>query len=588
MRHISYLILFILVTIFGQKVSAQEIFVDISCTNQYPGVGEKIKLSYVLKMKLKGGMASVSHSGITISKPDMKSMNIIDEGTEGSSFSFGNFGGGSDMQISKYSFILQPTKEGDIKVEPFSFKMNGETYQSESFTIHVGKGDPNAQIVKKNSNYFITIDVSKKELFPGEHALVTYTLYSRSTNISVQNYDFPMPNGLWKEEIDGGSNGFGQSQVTIDGYAYLKFPLKKEVIFAQKSGEIQIPAFTLDLMVGGGFFSKGSLEKLTSNSPTINVKPLPSGAPISYNGQVGNDYQLDVNYSTTQLTAGEPIDVKIKINGKGNLKQLDAPELTFPSDFDTYEPEVEGTIKLSGTNGFTGDRTFNYLVIPRHHGTYEIPSFEFSYFDLSTKTYKTLSYPAQSINVEKSATSTAATTNGSNNASVAKEEVEVLNDEIRHIAYNTSLNSTETTFFGTSLFWIGIGFPFLLAIGNIFFVAFKPAENKIDHKKAAGKNIFKTLKNADIKLTANDTIGFYEELYKGFMTYLSQKLDTPFSQLTKEEIALKLADIDLSNNTIKILEVCEMARYTPLTSADAHETMNKTKNLIQQIEKHVS
>ncbi len=562
----------------------QDLYVDISCTNQYPGVGEKIKLSYILKMKLKGGTASISHNGINISKPDMKSLNIIDEGTEGTSFSFGGFGGG-DMQVSKYSFILQPTKEGDITIGSFSFTMNGETYTSKSFTLHVGKGDPNAQIVKKNANYFISIDASKKELYPGEHAVLTYTLYSRSSNIYLDKKEFPMTDAFWMEEIEPGNKGFQQSQVNLNGYAYLKIPLRKIVVFAKEPGEVEVPAFSLDLVVGGGFFSQGTMHPLKSNSPTIKVKSLPEGAPASFINQVGRDYELEVNYSTTSLKAGEPIDVLVKVSGKGNLNKLVAPELTFPLDFDAYEPKVEGTVSLSTSHGFAGDREFRYLVIPRHHGTFEIPAFELSYFDLASKSYKTMSHPAQTIEVEKTANSTPSTNTGS---VVEKEDVEVINEEIRHIAYSSSLSSSQTTFFNSSMFWAGITTPLVLALSGLLFVAFRPEEKKVDKRKTAGKNLFKTLKVAEQRLSEKDSLGFYDELYKGLMHYLSNKLDTPFSALTKETIVSKLSDEALSDRALKILEACEMARYAPVTVAGAQETMNETKSLIQQIEKHVS
>lgn len=588
MKLYGYIKIFLAILLIGivSLSTYAQVYVDISCTNQYPGVGEKIKLSYILKKKLQGGFATNSHSGISITKPDMKSLNVIDEGTEGNGFSFGNFGGGGDMQISKYSFIIQPTKEGEVKIGAFSFIMNGETYSSEPFTLYVGKGDPNAQVIKKNANYFMTIDVSKKELYPGEHALVTYTLYSRSSNISFQKSDFPTSDAFWSEIIEPGNNGFGQEQINISGYAYLKIPVKKIVIFAKESGEFELPPCTADLMVGGGFFSQGSIEKLESNSPTIIVKQLPDGAPESFNGQLGRDYTMEVNYSTTSLKAGEPIDVNVNISGKGNLNKLSAPELTFPKDFDTYEPEVDGKVKLSASNGFSGNREFNYLVIPRHHGKYEIPAFEFSYFDLNSESYKTLSYPAQSIQVDKSENSTPATTNS--NSTIEKEDVEVLNEEIRHIAYSTNLRSTETSFFKSSLFWVGITTPFVLAIVSLLFISFRPQNQNEDKKKNAGKNVYKTLKVAEQKLSENDNLGFYDELYKGIMHYLSNRLETPFSDLTKESIDDKINNNELSKGILRIIEECEMAKYTPVTSAGAQETMNQTKALIQQIEDHVS
>jgi hypothetical protein len=339
--------------------------------------------------------------------------------------------------------------------------------------------------------------------------------------------------------------------------------------------------------VGGGFFSQGNLENLTSNSPTITVNSLPSGAPESFDNQVGKSYELEVDYSTTQLKAGEPIDVKVKVSGKGNLKQLNAPELTFPLDFDTYEPEIDGNTKLSISSGFTGSKEFNYLVIPRHHGTYEIPAFEFSYYDLNSGSYQTLSHPAQTIQVEKSANSTPATNAGSGNT-VAKEDVEVINKEIRHIAYNTDLTYSETTFFRSGLFWTGITLPFVFMLGGLIFAAVRPKEKVVDKKKTASKTVLKVLKVAEQKLSEQDNLSFYEELYKGLMRYLSNKLECPYSELTKETLAAKLANKKLSDAALSIIEECEMARYTPLTQAGAQDTMSKTKNLIQEIEKHVS
>lgn len=562
---------------------AQEIYVDISCTNQYPGVGEKIKLSYILKKKLKNGFASYSSSGIKISKPKMGSLNIVDEGTEGSSFSFGNMGG--DMQISKYSFILQPTKEGDVTIGPFSFQMNGETFSSESYVIHVGKGNPNTPIIKQNANYFIRIDVSKKELYQGDHALVSYTLYSRSSNISIQDYDFPMANGFWAEDISGGNQGFQQSQETINGMAYLKVPLKKELIYAQKTGKVEIPAFNLQLYVGGGFFSQGSTENLTSNSVTLDVKPLPSGAPSDFDNQVGKSYELDVSYSTLDLKAGEPIDVKVKISGKGNLRQLNPPTLIFPSDFEAYDPDVNDKTSMSAS-GISGYKEFTYLVIPRHHGIYEIPALTYSYYDLGSGSYKTLSSEPRTINVAKSENSTPATTNGN---ATHQEEVEVLNNEIRHIVYDTELSPEDSSFYGSGKFWISITSPFALTIGLFIFFGLKKEEREdvTSLKKKASKEAVKALKAAETKLAEKDDNGFYEELYKGLMTFISKKLDTPLSQLSKEGLSGKIEDPELYASLVDTLEECEMARFAPVTHAGALETMNKAKELIQKIERHV-
>ena len=575
-----------LMVICSFSVSAQEdIYVDIQCSNQYPGVGEQIKLSYTLKLKMKGGMASISHNGIKIGKPAMKSLNIVKEGSEGNSFSFGGFGG--DMQLSKYSFILQPTQKGKVTIDPLTFEMNGNVYKSSSYTINVGEGDPKAKIVPQNSNIFLRIDFSKSEIYKGEHALVTYKLYSHYTNISIVDYDFPMANGLWKEEIKQGSKGWPQTQETINGKGYLVVPLKKEIIYAQKTGEIEIPAISIDLIVGGGFFSQGTKESIKSNSPTIKVKPLPEGAPASFIDQVGKNYKLEMSYSTTELKSGEALDIKIKINGDGNIKQMTAPKLKLPFDFEEFEPEVKESYNVT-TSGASGSKSFDFLVIPRHHGTFEIPEFKYTYFDLSSKKYKTLTYPSQTITVEKGANTQPLTTNSN---ITQKGDVEILNNEIRHISSQTTFYPKDTYFFKSKTFWIGIVAPPSIFVLVFLFLMFKPQKDENEMtQKGASKKALKILNEAKKHLDSKDDLLFYESLYKGLLHYLSNKFSVPTSSLTKESISATLVnhniDLETINSFIKIIEESEMARFAPITHAGAENTMNQAVLIIQNIEKN--
>ena len=48
------------------------------------------------------------------------------------------------------------------------------------------------------------------------------------------------------------------------------------------------------------------------------------------------------------------------------------------------------------------EKKLHQLVIPRFHGSYDIPSVSFTYFDLNKKKYKTLYHPSTTIQVAKS------------------------------------------------------------------------------------------------------------------------------------------------------------------------------------------
>ncbi len=592
MKHYIKITFFLTLLLFcSNSIGQKEIYVDIECSNQYPGVAEQIKLSYVLKMKLKGGAASISHGGISIVKPTFTDINIVDEGKEGTGFGFGSMGGGA-MKLYKYSFILQPKKKGKISIPPMSFKMNGTTYTSKAFTLSVGEGDPKAKIIPKNSNLFMRVEVSKSKLYVGEHALVTYKLYSAYRNIQLQDSDFPMTNGLWKEEITTPAAGWPQKSENINGKAYTVFTLKKEIVFPQKTGKIKLPAVSMDLSVGGGFFSQGRKESIKSNSPTLTVNPLPSGAPQSFFDLVGTGIKMEMSYSTNNLKSGEPIDVKIKLSGKGNLRQIDEPVLSFPQDFDVFDPEIIDKVKLS-TSGLKGYKEFNFLVVPRYHGTFEIPAYKYSYFDLSTKKYKTLTFPAQTIKVEKSTNSQASPYNNTGVVVSKKEDVAILNNEIRHIVTNANLKPAKVRFLNSTLFWSGLIVP--PSIFGIMFLLLKAKPKEKDTsliaQKRASKNALKTLNTAQEKLNKNDNEGFYKSLYQGLLKYLGNKFKIPTSALNKEKIqqTFEIHNVPESDRAayMSILEECEMAQYAPITHQGAVETMTKAKETIQNIESHV-
>ena len=74
------------------------------------------------------------------------------------------------------------------------------------------------------------------------------------------------------------------------------------------------------------------------------------------------------------------------------------------------------------------------------------------------------------------------------------------------------------------------------------------------------------------------------------LQYLSNKFAVPTSSLTKETIGSTLLSHALDSETIseflRILDECEMARFAPISHQGAQQTMDKTKSIIQNIEKN--
>ncbi len=570
-------------------IMGQDMYVDIETTNPSPGIGEKFKISYILKVKLTNGSASFSSGGIRVAKPNFtENFTVLQEGTERTSFGFGNMGG--DMKVSKYSFILKANKKGALKIPPLTFLVNGEKIESGIFTVNIGKGSRKIQTA--DPNLFARIELNKRNVYKGEAIAVTYKVYTRYNGFAIEDYEMPMTNGLWKEEIKSGANGWKQTVQTVNGMRYNVITLKKEIITPQKSGDIKIEPISIEARVGRSFFNQGQAKSVRSNSPTIKVKPLPKPTPANFSNQVGSNYKVVVNYSTNKLKTNDPLDIKIEISGRGNINQLANPSLDLPQDFEAFDPEVKDRTKV-GTSGISGKKTFNYLVIPRHRGTFELPPFEFTYFDVKAKKYKTITKEGTKIFVEQGENQGNVTSGGTTTA-VNKNNVEILNTGIRHIKEKTTLYTKKDALYGKTIYWIGIFAPVLLVLGYYLFLVFIKNNKTDEHhyrKKNANKLANSRLKTATQFLEKNKTTEFYEELYKAIFNYISHKFNIPISKLTKESIQSELENhsitSEVSKSLIDVITECEMARFAPTTQTGAQQTLEKTTDIINKIERNV-
>lgn len=90
----------------------------------------------------------------------------------------------------------------------------------------------------------------------------------------------------------------------------------------------------------------------------------------------------------------------------------------------------------------------------------------------------------------------------------------------------------------------------------------------------ANKVAKKRLRSAELFMKKHQSEQFYQEVLRALWGYLSDKLNIPVSQLTRQNIVDNLANRgvsdEISNEIVVILDECEMARYTPDSSLDSN------------------
>ncbi len=510
-----------------------------------------------------------------------------------------------------YSYILMAVKEGEFTLSPAVCAYQGKAYNSNSLTITVKKGanvqQPNSSTSNQKSSVsqedvsndlFIKASVNKTTVYQGEQLIATYQLY---TKVNVTGSDLVKNaalNGFWSQEIDLGQTQW--SQEVIGGYRWHVATIRKIVLFPQRSGNLEIDPLEMNFIVprrvssGGGsvfdqFFGRVENAEYSLKSKPIKIKVLPhpdGGKPESFNGAVGQ-LEMTSNISSTSVKANEAINLKIKISGKGNIPLVDELAIKFPDDFETYDPKVNDNIKTSHT-GVAGSREYDYLIIPRHAGNFTIDPVEFSYFDPSSKTYKTIKSDPFTINVEKGEGGDAGniTYSGAN-----KEDVEILGSDIRyiHVSPITVTHSTKD-FYGSWLFYLLILIaPILFLLTLIFRNKIRIAQQDVVGMKSrkASKVASKHLAVAKKSLDNHQQKEFYENISRALFGYVSDKLHIKLSELNKENIAQKLNHIQISEATtsslIDTLEMCDMARFAPI-SVSEQEIFSKAEKIINQIE----
>ena len=542
-----------------------------------------------------------SNERIGLSKLSFKDF-IIRQGPFTSSSSQTTIINGKFEHVKEYSstFILSPKQHGELVIESIQATYDDETYKTKPITITVSKGKTNKVVPstspsttnQNNSKFFARLITPKKQLYLGENILLEYKIYASTyhvRNLEITDYELPMSNDIWTELLEPKNNQWKEQIEVINGVQYRVFTLKKEIISPQKTGEITITPFEVKTLVNRDFFNRGQQKKLKSNALNLKVKPLPPNPPPSFNGQVGRNYKLKVDIKNTELNVDDPLDINIEISGNGNLKQLELPNLNLPQDLEKYPEEIKSNIKVN-TNGISGKKKLHQLVIPRFHGSYDIPSVSFTYFDLNKKKYKTLYHPNTTIQVAKSEKTATNTT--LNFERPQQDEVITINENIRHIKTDTKLFDFSNPIFGTGYYWILLSVSPLLLVLSLFFLSNR--EKFTNTEKALLKQLNKEtqthLVKAENNLSNKDYDSFYKEIYMLWTSFISKKYIIDIAEMNRSTIHETLMNSQIKEEFIdeldKILTYCEMAQYSPLSGEEAENSLINTKKLLLNLRKH--
>ena len=494
-----------------------------------------------------------------------------------------------------YVYYLQAVKEGKFVIAPAVFILKNKTYSSDSMHIEVAgttaqkqnvtSGGTNSsndtEVESSGRTLFVNLSVNRREVFLGEPVVATVKIYSRVNIAGINEIKYPAFNSFLKSDIETPPLT-SLRQENVNGTIYGSGVIQQFLLYPQVTGEINIDPVQISVLVQqktrgeadpffGDFFSSYQTvpKAAESQSVRIKVKPLPGVQPVDFSGVVGK-LDLRATLNKESVNVNDAVNFKIIISGNGNLKIASAPILKLSPDIEVYDPKITDDLK-NRLNGTTGQKSFEYLLIPRHNGDFTIPPVSYSYFNIAAGRYEKLTteefhFSAQKVKGQNSG----ATVYGG----VSKEDVKYLGKDIRFVKSDPgSLKKSDNILVTKQSFYSAYAFS-LLAFLLILFLRREHIRRNSDvslvKNRKAGKVAIKRLHSASICLKNEEIDQFYDEILKALWGYLSDKLNIPVSDLSRNNAIASLQEQgieeDMIKNLAEILDACEFARFAPSSS----------------------
>jgi hypothetical protein len=495
-----------------------------------------------------------------------------------SSFSFIN---GQTSSSITYNYIVAPQRDGEFVIPGMRVDVSGQQFSSSSLKLNVSKANaPSAAAVNSgNEVAFLKFVFSKNKIYIGEPVVGQLDLYLRD---DVQNFGNFQLTGTPTDGFSSGKITELQSQrrrVQVGNRVYTIIPLAVPLT-AVRTGPLTLGPFTASAVVVlpsrnqggdsffGQFFNHGEQKQVTLATEPVNVEsvPLPEqNKPANFTGAVG-DFTMTATAGPTNVTAGDPITVRVQINGRGALDAVTLPPQDAWRDFKTYPPTTK--LETSDQFGFQGTKTFEQIISPQNSDVHELPPLSFSFFNPDDGQYHMLTQAAVPLVVKAAGASPMPAIAVNKNSGPENQTPQ----DILPIKQNLGVPATGSSpLVAQPAFLAAQAVPVLAFLAA--FIWRKRADSlannpRLRRQRAVAQLVASGMDDLKKYAAANQPDEFFVTLFRLLQEQIGERLDCPASAITENVIdehpALRGAQKATLDGLRELFQLCNQARYAPV------------------------
>ena len=332
-------------------------------------------------------------------------------------------------QISSSQSIIMtylPLRQGTFTIPDFNMKANDKTIRVTGKKVKIGPpvqqqqdpfrsffdrspddffGKGETEFVDINDDAFLALTTNKDEVYTGEGFNATLSFYvSENNRAPLQFFELGRqlseilkkmkPGNCWEENFN--IENIEGEPVTLGTKDYTRYKIYQATYYPLNTEPIVFPRVALEMIKykvakNPSFFGQNRKEDYKtfySKPRRVTVKELPEH-PLKDAVAVGN-YKLSEMMPSTDITTGKSVSYAFGIYGEGNVSAIQKPIVRNDANFEFYEPNVRMDIKRENSR-VTGTKTFNYFLIPKEPGRYQLEDyFQWIYFNPDKEQYDTL------------------------------------------------------------------------------------------------------------------------------------------------------------------------------------------------------